>query len=182
MTENRLENEYFEWMYNLVCGIKKVSYRKLLYFLHTIPFYYLIEMDDNRACDGVNLRYRFGNQMGYHIAEIAATLDNRECSVLEMMVALANRIEESIMDNPEYGDRTGEWFFAMLGSLGISNQNDDIFDEDYVKKTITILLERLYEANGRGGLFTVKEPRRDMRSVEIWMQAMWYLHEYNSGR
>lgn len=178
MTENRLEEEYFEWMYNLVCGIKKVSYRKLLYFLHSVPFYYLIEMDDNRAGDGVSLRYRFGNQMGYHNSVIATYLDNRECSVLEMMVALANRIEESIMDNPEFGDRTGEWFFSMLGSLQISNQNDDIFDAEYVGNVVKVLLERIYEPNGLGGLFTLERPRRDMRGVEIWMQAMWYLDEY----
>ena len=38
-------------------------------------------------------------------------------------------------------------------------------------------LNRQYEADGRGGLFIVRNSRFDLRTVEIWYQAMWYLDE-----
>ena len=42
---------------------------------------------------------------------ISAYLDNKTCSVLEMMIALAIRCEEHIMDDPDVGNRTGQWFW-----------------------------------------------------------------------
>lgn len=57
MTKNELINMYFEWMYDIVCPDKKKSYRKLLYFLHSVDFTYLIDMDGNRFEDGIELRY-----------------------------------------------------------------------------------------------------------------------------
>ena len=53
MTKNELINMYFEWMYDIVCPDKKKSYRKLLYFLHSVDFTYLIDMDGNRFEDGM---------------------------------------------------------------------------------------------------------------------------------
>ena len=78
-------------------------YKILLCQLHGIIFYNLIDMDADRAEDGINLRYRFGYENGYESAMIASCLDNRPCSVLEMMVALAIKIEEQIMDDPDNG-------------------------------------------------------------------------------
>ena len=54
--EHRLNDEYFNWMYQLVCNDKyneNLSYRRLLHYLHTIDFYYLIDMDENRADEGI---------------------------------------------------------------------------------------------------------------------------------
>lgn len=50
---------------------------------------------------------------------IASYLDNRPCSVLEMIIALAIRLEEHIMDDPDIGNRTGQWFWDMIVSLGL---------------------------------------------------------------
>lgn len=50
--------------------------------------------------------------------------------MLEMMIALAIRCEETIMDDPRYGNRTKQWFWNMMKSLGLSYMNDDCFDRD----------------------------------------------------
>lgn len=179
MTEDRLNNEYFEWMYNLVCNDRYsngVTYRKLLSLLHNIEFVYILPEDRNRAAEGTEFRYRFGYENGYPYDMIEQYLDVRSCSVLEMMVSLAFTIEEDIMDDYEYGNRTGQWFWSMIVNLGLNHMSDDNFNEDYVKEVIFKFLERDYEKNGKGGLFMIHDDR-DMRTAEIWHQAMWYLNE-----
>jgi hypothetical protein len=134
-------------------------------------------MDDNRAVDGIDLRYRFAYEKHYHQAMIAEYIDVKPCSVLEMMVALAYRCEEQIMDNQEYGNRTRQWFMGMIENLGLLGMTNNAFDEFYVDRVITRLLHRDYKPNGEGGLFTVRNYRRDLRLVEIWYQMSWYLSE-----
>lgn len=181
MGKDRLINEYFEWMYNLVCNDKynkHLSYRKLLYFLYDTDFQYTIPLDANRESDGINLRYRFGHECGHEEAIIAAYLDDRPCSVLEMMIALSVRCETQIMDDPIEGDRTGEWFWNMIVSLGLGKMSDDHFNGREVSRIVNRFLDRKYKRNGKGGLFTVEHSDEDLRTVEIWYQMCWYLNEY----
>lgn len=178
---NRLElnEEYFEWMCQLVrdrrhCIVK--SYKKLLRHLHEIDFFYSIPMDGNREGDGISLRYLFGYENGYEDSTVAAYIDNRSCSVLEMMIALAVRCEVHIMSDPNIGDRTSQWFWGMIDSLGLEYMDDSRFDEAYTDDVIFSFMEHKYARDGRGGLFTIKNSPRDLRNVEIWWQMNWYLN------
>lgn len=178
---NEINKEYFVWMYNLVCNDKyytKLSYHKLLYSLYNTDFTYTIARDKNRADDGRELRYRFGYDNGYSKDEIARALDTVPCSVLEMMIALSFDIEENIMDDPMYGNRIGQWFWNMIVSLGLGSMSDDKFDDGYFQFVMNRFLCRDYEPNGQGGLFTIYNNRIDLRNVEIWYQAMWYLDDF----
>lgn len=175
MRHNTIINAYFNWMYNLMCEGRydTVSFRKLFRYLHDKEFRYRISYDANRFSDGVDLRYRFSLFDGY---EDAMTYLEGPCSVLEMIVALAIRCEETIMDDPQYGDRTGQWFWSMIVNLGLGDMTDDRFDDIYVDNVIERFLDRDYEADGRGGLFTIKNCDHDLRDVEIWHQLCWYLN------
>lgn len=177
MNENILNDEYFEWMYQLVCNklYSKLSYRKLLCYLYNTDFVYIIGMDGNRAADGIDLRYRFAYEFDIDKPLIASYLDTKPCSVLEMMIALSIRCEEHIMDDPDMGNRTGQWFWNMIVNLGLGSMNDLKFDKAYVDKVIDVFLNREYKPNGEGGLFTIPNRKNDLRTVEIWYQAMWYL-------
>ncbi len=177
MTGNELNNKYFEWMYQLVYNNRRLSYRKLFSYLHNVEFIYIIEMDGNRAEDGIDLRYRFGYEQGYDSPMIATLLDNRPCSVLEMLIALAIRCEEHIMNDPDIGNRTGQWFWNMIINLGLGSMDDSMFDKNYVEDVISRFLYRKYKRNGEGGLFTVEHCKSDLRTVEIWYQMCWYLDE-----
>lgn len=178
MTRDGLSKRYFEWMYRLVCDnryAKGSGYKSLLTYLYNTPFTYTIGMDGNRAADGIDLRYRFASECGYEDSMIATYLDDRPCSILEMMVALAIRCEEHIMEDSDVGDRTGQWFWNMIVSLGLGGMIDVRFNPTYVKFVIDRFLDHKYERNGKGGLFTVENSRRDMRSIEIWYQMCFYL-------
>jgi hypothetical protein len=95
--------------------------------------------------------------------------------MLEMMVALAVRCEETIMDEPAIGDRTKQWFWRMINSLGLSDMFNENFDLVKGVKVTGRFVERDYETKGRGGRFTIENTRDDLRKVEIFCHLTWYL-------
>ena len=156
----------------LICDkryIGHASYNMLLKYLNKKKFTYILPLDENRLLDGLDLRFRFADENSYYI--------DGDCSVLEMMVALSLRCEEHIMSDDEIGNRTGRWFWEMIDNLGLESMYDDNFDKVYADKIIYRFLNREYEPNGDGGLFTVHNRNVDLRKVEIWYQLMWYLDE-----
>lgn len=168
MTRPDVRADYFEWLFNLVCKDRysdRISFRKLLQYLHNVEFTYSIPKDSNRAADGVDLRYRFTSRQCLW----------GPCSVLEMMIALAIRCEEDTMNDPRYGDRTAQWFWGMINSMELGGMTDANFDEEYVANSVNRLLKRQYAPNGKGGLFTIRNCQYDLRNVEIWHQLCYYL-------
>lgn len=178
MTRDELNDAYFEWMCRLVGSqmYRNRSYRRLLSHMHTVAFRAMLSMDENRASDGIDLRYRFGDEQAIDTCMISAYLDDRPCSVMEMMVALAHRCEEQIMDDPEIGDRTGTWFWVMIDNLGLREMSDGQYDRAQVERVLQKFMNRQYKRNGKGGLFSVERSCRDFREAEIWNQMNWYLN------
>lgn len=176
MIRDEVINEYFDWLFHMVTDkhryARRISYRKLLILLHSTEFRYSIELDGNRATDGIDLRFRFEMESG--IPKAASFLDG-PCSLFEMMVALSIRCEEHIMDDPDIGNRTGQWFWGMIVNLDLERMTDDRFNRSYTEKRINILLDRKYKRNGEGGLFTIEDCPCDLRDIEIWYQLCWYL-------
>ena len=180
MDASFMKQQYFDWICNVVTDnhTNNTDYNKLLNYLFRKEFDYVIPMDSNRLEDGINLRYRYGRIKWYSQIEIANLIDNTPCAILEMMAALAIRCEESIMCDADMGDRTSEWFWAMIRSLGLEHMYDGCFNENFCNLIIRKFLNREYCPNGKGGLFTVKNPKKDMRSIDIWYQMNMYLNEY----
>ena len=173
-----LHDEYFRWICSIVYDNQHstVTYNKLLRALYDTEFVPEIQHDENRAIDGIDLRYRFGREMGYKEAYVASRSDIKPCSVLEMMVALSLRCEEHIMDDATYGDRTGQWFWNMVVSLGLGHMNDRDFYEPMVRDILYNFMTHNYQPDGVGGLFTIEGCPYDLRTVEIWCQQSWYLN------
>lgn len=172
-----LEYEYFNWMYNLVCDDRlfRKTYKKLLTKLYNTEFIYLLPMDGNRAEDGIDLRYKFGYENNLNESMISTYLDYKPCSILEMMIALSLRCEENITYNPDLGDRKAQLFWNMIVSLKLGIMDDTNFDICYVEKVLDKFLNRKYEPNGSGGLFTINNSDKDLRDMEIWYQMHLYL-------
>lgn len=173
--QQQVDEQYFNWLHDICTKgmfAETISVRELLKCLHSIEFTYLLEMDGNRAVDGMQLRYAFEKESD--IRDAALYL-NSPCSVLEMMVALAVRMERSIMTDTRYGDRTQQWFWGMVNSLGLKGQWNDGFDEQLIREHISVFLNRKYSPDGSGGLFTVKNTQTDFRDIEIWAQMNRYI-------
>lgn len=180
MTREEISNEYFKWMCGLVydeLDSEYASFKKLLLRLHNTEFTYLIPKDANRVEDGLDLRRRYALLTGdRRLPDIIMDILDGPCSVLEMMIALAIRCEETIMDDPDYGDRTSQWFWSMISSLGLNGMTDANFNRFETDEKLATFLNRRYSANGKGGLFTIRRCHVDLRSVEIWAQLCWYLN------
>lgn len=178
MDKYELDNLYFDWLYQLVCNdlySVRSSHRKLLMRLHSIEFSWLIPLDKNRAYDGVALRRRFEDESACDPGLMDLYFKDVPCSVLEMMIALSLRCEESIMCDPSCGNRTGQWFWSMIVSLGLGGITDQRYSREYVDNVIFRFLTRNYDQDGRGGLFTIPDCGVDLRDVQIWTQLCWYL-------
>ena len=174
-----MREDYFKWICSLVCDrSKSIPYKKLLRYLFDTDFIYVLERDENRAIDGCDLRYRYGYCNDIPQDVISEYLNDRKCSMLEMMAALSNRIEENLMSDWDCGDRTGKWFWEMIHNLGLDKAQDSRFDLQKVSKIIDIFLHREYEPDGTGGLIRIPNCDRDLRTVEIWYQVNWYLSEF----
>lgn len=163
-------------MIDVVCGNRyasDISYRLILKHLHNTVFEYTIPNDANRAYDGEELRRRYALRHGFD----ESLLDIGDCTVLELMIALAYRIEEEIMDDPDVGDRTAQWFWLMFTNLGLGDMTDDQYDPYLADDILNQFMDREYEPDGRGGLFRIRRCPYDLRNVEIWHQMLWYLND-----
>lgn len=170
-----LEERYFEWLTEKVGGME--DYERLLRYLFRTPFEYTMPMDSNRYEDGIDLRYRFAEENDISDWEVSNGLGQRECSMLEMMIALALRCEVHIMADDDIGDRTSSWFWTMTISSGMIAASDRNWDEYIADRSVKRIRDRTYLANGDGGLFRIHSFYPDMRRLEIWDQAMAYLNE-----
>ena len=135
MDRDELDNLYFNWLYQLVCNdlySKAASHRKLLMRLHSIDFTWVIDMDENRALDGVALRERFEDECACESGIMNLYFQGRPCSVLEMMIALSIRCEEDIMSDPTCGNRIGQWFWSMIVSLGLGGITENMWTMLYL--------------------------------------------------
>lgn len=174
-----ISNEYFTWLCNIInINRPRDSYFILAQILHKRDYKWFVPNDDNRAADGRKLREQFSDEMQYDASKI---LNYHSCSMLEMLVGVARRIEDILYD-PEEGDRTERWFWEILGNVGLDKYVDSKYAEDsYGREKINLLidnvLERAYKKNGQGGLFPLRRPKKDQRKVEIWYQMCEYLND-----
>lgn len=179
---NDINIKYFNWILDTINYDRHYNgkrYLSLLTLMHKTPFVATLRYDENRIGDGYSLRYRFCYINDLLEFSPESLTSDGSCSVLEMMVALAIRCEENMQD-PIMGDRTAYWFWEMMSSLGLLNQNDNNYDQGLASQTIDCLIRRDYAPNGRGGLFTIDNCPEDLRNVEIWTQLNWHLcSKYN---
>ena len=177
---NVIAENYYIWLLNFIdCrDYSTYDYSKLLDKLFNTEFYSKIDYDDNRIMDGFDLRNRFAEEENEHVYYLAEELPEY-CSVLEMMIALALRIENEIMSDDKYGDRTSLWFWMMVENLGLADSYNRRYDDNYVTDILEKFLDRKYDFDGKGGLFWVKNwDSFDLRGTEIWYQAQYFLHNF----
>lgn len=187
---------YFNWLCNMVHVDDYIgkSWYILAKLLHNMEFYSVIHNDENRASHGAHLRQVWLSSLENEAEELGlgyplcpqGALDG-PCTILEMLVALALRIESEIMQDEDRGNRTAEWFWVMIRNMfrkyRLAEFGDDCItpkQNDIVHMVVTRMLDREYWADGHGGgLFPLdrNESGEDQREVEIWYQAQYWLQE-----
>lgn len=170
--DNYILDDYFEWLYYKVINFNKrrKRFRRLIRQLHSMDYYYSIEYDNNRASDGKSLRWYYVEDGG---DDRIQQWDN-ECTVLEMLIALAIKME-NIMDDPIIDNSAAHWFWMFMYNLDLDDMDDSVFDLCYVIRRVKMFLDRTYDFYGRGNIIYIPDSMDDLRTVEVWYQMCWYL-------
>lgn len=156
---------YLIYLKNIALGPYAKKYNKLCTTLYLIPFESTIPMDDNRIEDALDMRRSF-DENGLYPSEV---------SVFEVLVALAQSCYYSIFDDGDGNDKTYEIFMLMLNNLGLMECIDRNYNESYVVNVVDRFLDRKYDPDGKGSPFYIPHIDKDMREVDLWYQAMWYI-------
>lgn len=179
----RTQDEYFDWLIEYIGGPDDASVLKnslLLDILYNRIFTWddkKVPRDRNRAADGLDLRHRytasFLDKYNTHTVD-SPHITTSNCSILEMLIALAIRCEGSIMGDNET-DNTAKWFWIMIDNLSLR----ECKDEGYINYILDNFEQRTYDFDGKNGcLFPMEQPREDLRTVEIWYQMCWWLNQH----
>lgn len=170
-----LDDLYFEWLYEQIALIRPLesqNYWNLTRELYCIEFLYFVPNDDNRAMDGLELREEF-----LWSEDVASDpyWDELPCSIFEMLVALARRVEY------QGGGTVFESFWRFMQHMGLDLLHDgvpDLYLKAEVRRAAHALNHRTYSTDGHnGGLFPLYSGEEDQRNVEIWHQMASYLRE-----
>lgn len=175
-----LDELYFRWLYEQVAVSKfedkDLTYWKVLKVLFTKEFVWVPDFvsDKNRIQDGIALRMDFLNESDIH--DVDPDWMGEGCSMLELMVGLARRLEFQADDG-----KTHYWFWILMENIGLSGYSDERrFTRrllDRIDDILDGLIYRNYEPSGLGGFFPLRDPRRDQRDRELWHQMCDYILE-----
>lgn len=145
-------------------------------------------LDETRCEDIVYARHSYIDCVSDEIFddEIEDIL-GREPSVFELLATLSVKIEDKVMSNPIYGDRTSKWFWTMIENLDISVENcllpdEKTLDVQYIADVCRRWLDRQYTKNGDGSPFPLRNPPEDCREIDMWRLAMYYFNENFEGK
>jgi hypothetical protein len=171
-----LDEGYFGWLYSHI-GAHTLpdpshTYMSLAGQLYTKPFRWVVANDDNRAEDGRELRDAYLQEK--RIKQVDSLWYDLECSVLEMMIALCDRLSFQSEWSCE------QWFWKLIHNLELQHFNDATYNRHIaaeVDEVLDRLLLRQYGRDGTGGLFPLRGVYPDQRRIELWHQMSNYLLE-----
>jgi hypothetical protein len=173
-----LDELYFQWLYSQVADPtiqeENLTYWNVLRILYKTEFVWVDEAvnDENRIHDGKALRIQFVESQGWTVAEVDSSWIEDGCSMLELMVGLACRLEFLADGTPHY------WFWVLMMNIGLAGLNDKRrIRKEYVDDVLNRIIFRNYQATGLGGFFPLQNPREDQRDIELWTQMNEYVQE-----
>lgn len=169
-----LDESYLNWLYSQVATTRSrtpsKTYWNLLRLMYTVEFVWFIPNDDNRVEDGRDLRREFFLERAIRLRD-SGWMD-LNCSFLEMAIGLSRRLSF------EAGQEPAWWFWKLMENLDLHEYSDaKPLPKDIVRERLDAVVWRTYEPNGDGGLFPLKNPPHDQRSMELWYQLNTYLIE-----
>lgn len=167
-------SDYIHWVLKDKLGLTEKEIRNnlcLVSALAQVEFVWRHPMDENRAIDGLDLRSDFEYETGEYLDKSSGLIP--QCSMFEMLAALAIRCENQLMRDSLIGDRTSKWFFEFLDNLGV---------KDCDERDVDIIVDACRDfLDGKRELFPLKKRGIKQKNEQIWKQLMAYLNEnYNN--
>lgn len=167
---------YFAWLVSQVSGDE---YLILLKLMHDTEFYTSVGRDYNYETKAKDLRVTWFKENCNPDEHFA--LDGC-ATVLEVLLVFAMEMDYMLW-NPEYGDRTAQWFWELVGNLGLADMSDDRYFERggtyRVTDTLQEFIGREYDHDGHGNVFFIDNSDFDFRTTELWYQLNAYVsHNY----
>lgn len=162
-------DEYLQWIKGIIKdprGWMLPVHVKLIDKLYTTEFLVQDENDRPRENDGYDLRWRFIWDKYYpmHYDVVVPNIREGKCSILEMMVALSLRMDEN------FEIPVSDIFWIMVKNMGLLGETDNVYDDENVVEILDKFNNRMYEPNGHGSLFYIRDTDEDMRNISIWDQ------------
>jgi len=109
-----------------------------------------------------------------------------DCCLFEIMVCLAVSINEMFEDTAAY-DGPSHFFGILLRNAGLDIYDDEDWDlheekvKAYWESRIRIILERSYEKDGKGGLFSLCDDLGCIRSgIPLWKQMNIWVDQHTN--
>ena len=157
-------SDYYLWLESLV---NDGDHGILIRYLYEHQFRWQFTLDENRAAGGMNLRRSYAYDNNVDICDI----QTGPCSILEMLIGLADRMTELMPGDLFY------CFGILLTNLNLVQFNDSHFDEGRVNYILNTWLDRKYDSQGNGSLFPLKSYDGDCRNLDIWGQMNAWIAE-----
>ena len=150
------------------------DYNLLFKKLFNTPFISLVDFDSNRIYEALEIRREY-------LIETTGKLDLeleelKTCNMLELLISLAIRAESMTFDSKNHIS-IYEWFWTFIHNLGLDSMRNEAFDGRICDSVLFTFIDRKYHKSGKGGLFPLRNYKKDQRKVEIWYQMSAYINE-----
>ena len=184
MDYGRLKTEYLCYLMNRgqIEAAGDNGYLRLCEVMQDVSFFPILEMDENRCGDCLNLRKEFVDDYEYdrETVDILDGLYSENGTMLELMIVLAEKMEYDLAES-EYDAGTGKWLMELLDNCGLSDSKNHKFregdEESKIHDILSTINYRMIGWDGEGGLFPLKAPKHDQRIVELVIQMNDYIEE-----
>lgn len=183
------EDAYFHFLYAVAFGIpelksrsnytdalrnieSRTSYTTVCHEMHLVRFLDLVPHDENRIADAAELANTFLQNHGPFSPLEQSDILMRDASVLEVLVALAQRADFQIPLTVVV------WMQIFIKNLGLEKYNDEYCLTHAiwpVHRAIKNFNGRNYKRNGNGGIFPLRRSSLNQRTVELWYQMGAYM-------
>ena len=169
---------YFDWLSMIAIpdGYKRADYIDLLLALHDVPFRWVVDRDENRAKDGLELRKMYEEDTGEWCDQYGP------CTLLEMFLALAIRCDTEIMYDPDDLNRADKWFWMMAENLSMDKFISPFFVHDGKNEEnfeffeiVNGFLDRNYGQKWQFCPFFVPFLSTKLEKMELYYQMNFYL-------
>lgn len=177
MTEE-YSKKYFDWLCSDV-GVNKgdTTYFHLAKRMFEIPFYAIVQDDENRISDGLLLRKEFTSSLGYVIREEDDS-DTKVCNFLELTIGLSKRLDY-LADSDGDDDNHVRWFWEIISNAGLDIYDDKAYFNlngiGNVWSVLDSIAGRRYSSDGKGGFFPIigtekglKDYRKEPLRIQMW--------------